>query len=564
MFDGSRPGTQRLPFSGVPLSTTLDETSIGLGYPETVRNVGVSDTKVNPTADQMIRQPTYRQTSIPSNYPGRLQPALRPFDAAPREAIRDLPVTTGALRKAAQLNERSFEREARSQSYTQLPSVIATRTGQQLGSNPLKALSTAYETEASSRSNVIGVIGVSPLTTSKPLQSNQLQSISEDAFPYSTDSSNDINVVPASVGVNHDVRDIQSLNHPTLSQPSLNQQVRMKTAGRISAELLDGSEDPLARTPLPVERPAGWNSLKDSLQGHLARCDDLLRRGAILSAREEVLMGMRSLARSLDLRSGTYGSEPAMEQALAAFSEESDFYRSSSSPAAGLATAMIVNGHKTKALKHTQLEDVSPDLAAQHYRSYARHQWLEAFQGHPWTSDLLYAYGKTLEREADQKAPNSVMYRNQAIVCYQAAMDVDPKHADNANQLGYALLQLDRVDEAQMALNQSVQVKPNSQAWSNLAEVHRRRGQADQVAFAQRKSLELNKAVAPEMVGVPEVIELDVKTFASVSPYPTGMQPPMHHGIPASGISAQQPATVQQASASVPRAKTSWFGNLFR
>jgi tetratricopeptide (TPR) repeat protein len=332
-------------------------------------------------------------------------------------------------------------------------------------------------------------------------------------------------------------------------------QNRVRTASRVSAELLDDSRGPLAKSPLPIEPPTGWKTIEDDLKSHLSTCDDLLRRGAVLSAREEVLMGMRSLFRSIDLRGGTWTSEPAMDQALAAFAEEADFYRSSNTLGAGQNTERIISGHKTNALKQTQLHLVSPDLAAQHYRAYAKQQWLTAAQGHPWTADLLYAYGKTLEREADQNPNESQMRRSQAVICFQAAMEVNPRNAENANQLGFALLKLDRVDEAQLALNHSIRINPKAETWNNLVEVYRRRGEADQVAYAQRNVQSLKQAVAPESVGVPEVIEVDAKTFASVSPYPSGMQP---------NAAAASTSPVQQASAIAPPTKSSWFGKFFK
>ncbi len=523
---------QRLPYGGVAISNDLESNPVGLGYPEPVRPSESKgfDTFETPTirSQQPVASPQSTK-AIPAQVPASIPSSV------PREAIRDLPVTEEAIRKAAQINERSQNRDSMRTRYAQHRSLDQARsTTNSSNRSELDSINSQhYESASTTRANVVGIIGGNePQTRIKPLVNL------EDAdYPFSTSS---LQVVPASVGIRQSPSDELG-------------QSRMRTASRVSAELLDASRGPLAKSPLPIEPPTGWKTIEDNLKQHLANCDDLLRRGAILSAREEVLMGMRSLFRSIDLRGGTWTSEPAMDQALAAFAEESDFYRSNSTPGAGQNTERIISGHKTNALKQTQLHLVSPDLAAQHYRAYAKQQWLIAAQGHPWTADLLYAYGKTLEREADQSPNESQMRRSQAVVCYQAAMEVNPRNADNANQLGFALLQLDRVDEAHVALNHSIQINPKAETWNNLVEVYRRRGEADQVAYAQRNILNLKQNDAPEMIGVPEVIEVDVKTFASVSPYPIGMQP-----------NAPSQSQVQQASAVAPPAKSSWFGKLFK
>jgi tetratricopeptide (TPR) repeat protein len=529
LTSSNRTTAQRLPYGGVAISNDLESTPIGLGYPEQVRSSEATgfDTP-NIRSQQPVASPQ-STNAIPVQVPASIPSSI------PREAIRDLPITEEAIRKAAQINERSQNRDSTRTRYAQQHSLDQARSyGNSNNRYGLESIaSQPYESSFTTRSNVVGVIGGIDLQARvKPLGNLQ-----EDDYPYSTNS---LQVVPASVGIRQSPSEELG-------------QSRMQTASRVSAELLDASRGPLAKAPLPIEPPTGWKTIEDNLKQHLANCDDLLRRGAILSAREEVLMGMRSLFRSIDLRGGTWTSEPAMDQALAAFAEESDFYRSNTATGAGQNTERIISGHKTNALKQTQLHLVSPDLAAQHYRAYAKQQWLIAAQGHPWTADLLFAYGKTLEREADQNPNESQMRRSQAVVCYQAAMEINPRNADNANQLGFALLQLDRTDEAHVALNHSIRVNPKAETWNNLAEVYRRRGEADQVAYAQRNVQSLKQTVAPEMDGVPEVIEVDVKTFASVSPYPTGMQP----GVPSQ-------SQVQQASAVAPPAKSSWFGKLFK
>ncbi len=328
---------------------------------------------------------------------------------------------------------------------------------------------------------------------------------------------------------------------------------KMRLASQVSRELLSESRQPLGMAPLPVEPPTGWKNIEQELRDHLAKCDELLRRNAVLSAREEVLTGLRVLLRALDLRSGNWTSEPALDQALAAFAEESDFHQSLRNPTHAQSTSRIVAGHSTHALQQVDLGNVSPELAAQHYRAYARQQLAAAAQGHPWAADLLYALGKTYERRADSATEEGFMLRNQAVACYAAVLDVSPRHADGANQLGYSLLKLDRIDEAQSILTQATQTHPSADAWKNLAEVYRRRGQVDQAAVA------IEHAKSKEMLvssrSVPEVTQVSPQTFVGLSPNQLN-----HQSVGNS---------VQTTTASVPIVKApskgaSWFSRLLR
>ncbi len=203
-----------------------------------------------------------------------------------------------------------------------------------------------------------------------------------------------------------------------------------------------------------------------------------------------------------------------------------------------------------------------PGTCGQHYRAYAKEQLIEASQGHPYAAELLYALGKTYDKEADKSTDNAFMLRNQAVVCYQAALGVTPRHADGANQLGYALLKLDRVDEAYYAIASSIQTRPAPEAWDNLAEVYRRKGDVQSQNYALNQSKILSEQnVSPDARGLPEVVQLDPRTFASISPSNYALPNAPIGRMAANSAPAQ---SVQQASAAEPKSKpTSWFGRMF-
>ncbi|MFN9913138.1 MAG: hypothetical protein ACK53L_11165, partial [Pirellulaceae bacterium] len=125
---------------------------------------------------------------------------------------------------------------------------------------------------------------------------------------------------------------------------------------QVSRELLADSLRPLADAPTAVEPPTGWKNIESELRQRLARSRELLRRQAILSAREEVLAGLRGLTRAIDLRTSAYSSEPALNRALMALDEELDFHQSLRQPTHSISTRQIVARHETPALKGVELE----------------------------------------------------------------------------------------------------------------------------------------------------------------------------------------------------------------
>jgi hypothetical protein len=290
---------------------------------------------------------------------------------------------------------------------------------------------------------------------------------------------------------------------------------RMLVAQRLSHELLSQNQTPPARAPQALENPTGWQSIEQELRTNLEKCDQLLRRGAVHSARSEVISGLRRLFRSMDAFRGSFTSEPALDLAMTAFREEADFH----SPYGVSSVASVVETHTTPALKNRPLDGVSPEVASQHYRSFARYQWIVASAGHRWASDLLYALGKTYEKEGELSPVSSIRLRSQAVICYQAAIQITPTQSEASNQLGYALIHLDRIEEAYDALKSSIESQPNPQAWSNLAEVYRRRGATDSANFAVQQASSLAQLSAPAYTAEnPEVTQVDPAVFARYSP----------------------------------------------
>jgi tetratricopeptide (TPR) repeat protein len=216
-------------------------------------------------------------------------------------------------------------------------------------------------------------------------------------------------------------------------------------------------------------------------------------------------------------------SGPALEKAFIALREDADFQN-----LVGGGTfdsiSSLVGSHSTEALKGRVLDGVSSEIASQHYRTYARYQFVLAADGHRWAAELLYAFGKTLEKEAELDPEKSFRLRSQSVACYQAAIQISPSQSEAASQLGYVLINLDRMDEAQRALMVSLQHRPTASAWNNMAELHRRLGAHADAEYAIQQATAIAQIRPNYSAEKPEITEVDAATFAKYSPIAPQMQ----------------------------------------
>ena len=346
-----------------------------------------------------------------------------------------------------------------------------------------------------------------------------------------------------------------------LSAPPVNeiQIERLARAQRVSHETLSNTTTAMARAPEALESLPGFESVKRELKQRLDKCDSLLKRGAVLSAREEASQGLLRLYRTMDLHRGSLYSEPAYEKAMTAIREEADFHKSLRGRQ-GTSVQEVVDTHSTEALKNRPLESTSPEMAAMHYRWYARYQLVLASDGHPWAADLLYAYGKTLEKDAELDLTRANMFRNQAVVFYQAATQVAPNQSQAASQLGYALIHLDRIDDAYNALVVSIQNNPNANAWFNLAEVYRRTGKVAEAEYAVQQATALSSGESRYSQENPEVIEVDPAVFAKYSPMPTMLTPSQN--LAPNSPPTSRPSSVE-SSVRAAKAEHNFFSKMF-
>jgi tetratricopeptide (TPR) repeat protein len=313
-------------------------------------------------------------------------------------------------------------------------------------------------------------------------------------------------------------------------------------------------EDALQLPVGRVENPQGWQAVGQRLTAHINACENLLRRGANYSARQEAENAVSLLVRHIDLVDNKFRSEPAWRSALQALRESEDFTRAQYTTADKDMLRRLIDSHDTSVLKDSDLSEISPLIAAQHYQQYATLELASAAQGHPWASELFYAIGRTYQAEADIDTIRVDSLRANALTFYRAARTTLPTNAVACNQLGFLLLQLDRAEEAREALIAAVRTKQDEAYLANLAEASRRLGDRRMQDWATQ-TVALRRMQTPAVPETPQVIEIAPQQFIALSPRAGGLQPPIVPTINNAPI-ANQSIPIAQPTRTVSTAPT--------
>ncbi len=256
---------------------------------------------------------------------------------------------------------------------------------------------------------------------------------------------------------------------------------RSQVSAQLSSRILADSQSTETLPGMPSDwiglgAASGWQAIGQELSARLNACHQLLQRGAVLSARQEALLGVERLIASLDNRIGKRITEQYWQQAMTALSEQREFLESAGLPK--LSTRELVGRHRTPLLKEQPVDDLPGGRAAAYYRAYAEEQLISAGAGHPWMADLLYALGRTYEHEARLEAEQRSAEPGLLVASsfYRASIGLAPNQSLAATQLGRLLMELDRMAEAEQVLVSGLQTGPSAAGWETLAEVYRRQG----------------------------------------------------------------------------------------
>lgn len=241
----------------------------------------------------------------------------------------------------------------------------------------------------------------------------------------------------------------------------------------------------------------------------------LADRGAIYSAKSDLLSAMQVLCDARDSLNGNRHCTKAFDEALTAMDEAADFLPRGEAKAS---LRTVVAGHKTPVLKDADLDEVSNTLAMHRYNSFARQKLIEAGAGSAAASDALCGLGKIARR---LPASNSAMRRNAlstALVFQLSAIEVWGENYHAANETGVLYALLGKPQEAKRLL---VEVAENTNwptAWANLAQVHEQLKEfdlAEAAIYEMKEAQKANPQLATSKIGPTEFRWVSPEQFIS-------------------------------------------------
>lgn len=317
-------------------------------------------------------------------------------------------------------------------------------------------------------------------------------------------------------GAESDLVRLPPVDSPVMQTPELSWPLELSLGERISRR--ENREAPSA-LPLEVIQP-NVRSLRleqAAKQADLLTLEgyELAGRGALFAARAEFRAALVVLAQALDAEKRTSQNSQMLAAAWVALKEAEDFLPQGGNLVTPLNLSEIVARHDSPVLKDHPLHLLTPLEAYQIYLNFAQDLLSRAVASEITGSMALRGLGKIY---AEWKGAGSLLQGNaesQAMVFYQAALNVWPENYMAANDLGVLLARGERWEDAACVLEYARRIKPNPTILANLSKVYRQTGQtyqtpqiladlpnASPLGDVTRDSFAQNVAwVPPEMLG---------------------------------------------------------------
>lgn len=295
----------------------------------------------------------------------------------------------------------------------------------------------------------------------------------------------------------------------------------------------------MARGQIDVNSPS-MRAVLEKAREHTRHGFSLGQRGAIYSARAEFVQALRLVAQALDTQTGGDQFGQSLAAGLKALEEADDFAPKGSKLEAHLKLEALVDAHETPVLKELPVKELNSLQALQHYYAFAREQLAYA-TGHTVAgSEALYALGKLQTQIAQLEPSTERMYQAKGMAFHQAALDVDSRNYQAANELAVLLARHGQWETAKTLFVHSVQLQPQPEVWRNLATVHATLGEHELARLAEneRRLMQPEGPVHP-LAG--QVQWVDPTAFAATGP--RGAPVPHVASQPRPQPPAQQPAS---------------------
>jgi tetratricopeptide (TPR) repeat protein len=271
--------------------------------------------------------------------------------------------------------------------------------------------------------------------------------------------------------------------------------------------------------PVMPQRP-GNSAVAEQAGAMKERATQMAQKGTLFAAKNELVQALQLVAQARDVQDRSNTHVAALSAGLTALKEADDFSPEPGRDSAGIRVGEIARGHRTNILHHAG--DISPVVAQQHYYSFAQQQLSLAVAGEPAASHVLYTLGKIQMALAGPASQTQSFHGPRAMVFYQAALAVDHRNHQAANELGVLLARYGQLPEARRALLHSITIQPHVEGWHNLAIVHRRLGETELAELAENERRLLASKLPADADKL--VNWVDPRTFAS-----SGSQEPGWH-----------------------------------
>jgi tetratricopeptide (TPR) repeat protein len=293
---------------------------------------------------------------------------------------------------------------------------------------------------------------------------------------------------------------------------------------------------------------------------HTRRGFELAGRRAYFSAREEFIHALRTLSQALDVEQGVSTHSAALAAGMRALDEAEDFVPRGASLEAHLDVSMLVTAHATPVYRYESLEGVTPLVARQRYYTYAREQ-LGVCSGRELAGSMaLHGLGKLSAAMAGERGERLSSTEAEAMVYFQAALLASPQNHMAANDLGTLMASKGNWSEARNLFLQSLESQESPVAWNNLAKAHKRLGENDLAARAEKEAKAALAAATPKAgVKAPstavkvEWVKPDSMTAAEHEQF-LNNQPT----AAPTAVTANEPPVAQEASPSASRGWWPW------
>lgn len=318
-------------------------------------------------------------------------------------------------------------------------------------------------------------------------------------------------------------------------------------------------------TPAPMrvaarrEQDAAMAAVTRQGEAKVRRAFQLAERGALYSARAELIQVLRLSAQSLDAQTGSRAHSEALAAGLDALKEASDFAPQGTDLEAHLNLPLLIASHRTPILKQAPTENLMPLAALQRYYTYAQEQFALAAGNLPVASAALYGLGRVQTVIAQTHGETDNLSGPKMMTYYQAALLVDEGNYRAANELGVLLARYGQFEDARRVLVHSVSVHSQPESWHNLAVVHDQLGQSEMAQRARFEAQLASQRKTPNPDGLVRWVEpaaLQSRPGDPAMPQSVGTLPP-----PSAPTPRPAPATDKDRTANRPAASgsSSWL-----